>query len=67
MNVKKLRKCTGLNQTDFWARVFVTQSGGCRYERGDRRLPKTVEALLTMAYGTLKQADRMYCIVRYTK
>lgn len=28
----KLRKKLGLNQSDFWSRVRVTQSGGSRYE-----------------------------------
>jgi transcriptional regulator with XRE-family HTH domain len=63
MNVKKLRKSTGLRQAEFWSRVFVTQSGGCRYEQG-RRVPKTVQALLTIAYGTKAQMERTLNLLR---
>ena len=55
---KELRGKLGLNQTDFWARLGVTQSGGCRYESG-RAIPKQVILLLHMAYGTDAQATRM--------
>lgn len=57
----KLRGEAGLNQTEFWARVGVTQSGGSRYENG-RKPAKPVRMLLALAYGpererkaTLKQ------------
>ena len=39
------RKSTGLNQSDFWSRFGVTQSGGSRYESG-RGLPKPVAMLV---------------------
>ncbi len=55
MDAKKMRKSTGLNQVTFWKRVFVGQSGGCRYENG-RRIPKTVQALLTIAYAETERA-----------
>jgi hypothetical protein len=39
----------GLNQTDFWARVGGTQSGGSRYENY-RKMPKAVQELLRVVY-----------------
>ena len=56
MNALKLRKQTGLTQGEFWKRVFVTQSGGSRYETGERPIPKTVQALLTIAYAKTETA-----------
>ena len=41
------RRSTGLNQSDFWSSLGVTQSGGSRYESG-RGLPKPVALLLTL-------------------
>jgi len=45
----KLRKSLGLNQSDFWSRLSVTQSGGSRYENG-RRMPGPVRKLLGIVY-----------------
>ena len=45
----KLRKSLGLNQTDFWGRLAVTQSGGSRYENG-RHMPEPVRILLGIIY-----------------
>lgn len=50
------RQKLGINQTQFWSRVGVTQSGGSRYETG-RKIPRPVQALLTIAYGTDRQAQ----------
>lgn len=50
LNVLELRKGLALNQSDFWGRVHVTQSGGSRFERGDRAVPKPVRALLGAVY-----------------
>ena len=47
-----------MNQAEFWARVGVTQSGGSRYETG-RNIPKSVQILLTVTYGTDKQLEKM--------
>ena len=49
VNVRKLRKTLGLNQTEFWGRIEVTQSGGSRYENG-RPLPPPVRKLLGIVY-----------------
>ena len=46
----------GLNQTDFWRPLGITQSGASRYESG-RSIPKPVQLLYVIAYGTPKQAE----------
>ena len=46
----------GLNQTEFWSRLGITQSGASRYESG-RSIPRPVQVLYVIAYGTEKQAD----------
>jgi transcriptional regulator with XRE-family HTH domain len=45
----KLRKSLGLNQSEFWGRIEVTQSGGSRYENGRPMLPP-VRKLLGILY-----------------
>lgn len=57
MDVKQIRNKLGLNQTDFWGRVGITQSTASRYE-GGRAIPKPVQKLLVIAYGTEKQAAK---------
>ncbi len=52
---KLLRSKLGMNQSEFWSRISVTQSGGSRYESG-RNLPKPVRLLLNLAYAPEKQA-----------
>ncbi len=51
ISLLELRKQTGLNQHDFWARVACTQSGGSRYENG-RPVSRAVALLLAIAYGS---------------
>ena len=58
-DAKAAREALGLNQNQFWGRVFVTQSGGSRYEN-ERSVPKSVQALLVLAYGTLDEAKVMF-------
>lgn len=60
---KAARTDIGLNQTEFWQHVFVTQSGGSRYEN-DRSVPKPVQALLIMAYGTEDEAKELFTHLR---
>ena len=52
---KLLRSKLGINQSEFWSRISVTQSGGSRYESG-RSLPRPVRLLLNLAYAPEKQA-----------
>ena len=51
------RQKLGINQTKFWSRVGVTQSGGSRYESG-RNIARPVQMLLRIAYGTKAQAAK---------
>jgi transcriptional regulator with XRE-family HTH domain len=44
-NLRGFRDARGENQSEFWSRFGVTQSGGSRYESG-RALPKAVAVLL---------------------
>lgn len=53
----KLRTTRGENQTQFWQRVGVTQSSGCRYERG-RNVPEAVSRLLKLVYLPEGQATK---------
>lgn len=46
----------GLNQTEFWGRLGITQSGASRYESG-RSIPRPVQVLYVIAYGTERQAE----------
>jgi hypothetical protein len=54
MNPRKLRKKLGLNQTQFWNPIGITQSGGSRYEAG-REMPKPVAILIEIYWN-----DRFY-------
>ena len=62
LGLQSLRRRLGLNQTEFWAMVGVTQSGGSRYESG-RSMPKPVRLLVELVHsegvdiGTLKRED----------
>ena len=47
---KTLRTKLRMNQTEFWSRIGVTQSGGSRYESG-RNIPRPVQILLAAKYG----------------
>ena len=62
-DVKALRGKLRLNQTQFWSKINVTQSGGSRYESG-RASPRTVPLLLHLAYGTEKQAADLLAVLR---
>lgn len=48
-NPRDIRKRFRMNQSDFWARIGVTQSGGSRYESG-RALSKPVRELVRLVY-----------------
>jgi len=55
--VLAMRKKTGLNQSAFWSRVGSGQSAGSRYESG-RNIPRPVQMLLRIAFGTKAQAAK---------
>jgi len=44
-NIKVYRMSTGRNQSEFWCRFGVTQSGSSRYETG-RRMPAPLAILV---------------------
>ena len=44
-DIATTRKKANVNQSDFWKRYGVTQSGGSRYESG-RNIPKPLGILL---------------------
>lgn len=48
-NIRDIRKKLGLNQSEFWSKIGVTQSGGSRYESG-RNMPKPVRELLRLVH-----------------
>ena len=48
-NIRDIRKKLGLNQSDFWSAVGVTQSGGSRYESG-AKMSVQVNELLRLVY-----------------
>ena len=52
-----MRKKLNVNQSEFWSRVGVGQSAGSRYESG-RNIPRPVQMLLRIAYGTKAQAAK---------
>lgn len=58
-----LRRRLNLNQSQFWNRLGVTQSGGSRYESG-RKIPRPVQQLLLIAYGTEKQSSDVVAMLR---
>lgn len=51
---RSLRRKMDLNQSEFWGRLGITQSGGSRYESG-RKIPKPVMALVVLRMGTKPQ------------
>ena len=61
---RKLRRQLDLNQTEFWSRLGVTQSGGSRYVVSSRKVPKPVAMLAVIAYGTQDQANAMIAALR---
>lgn len=62
-DVRAVRAKLGLNQSQFWGPFGVTQSGGSRYESG-RKIPLPTQCLLTITYGTEKQAEAAVKVLR---
>ena len=52
-----MRKKLNVNQSEFWSAVGVGQSAGSRYESG-RNIPRPVQMLLRIAYGTKAQSAK---------
>jgi transcriptional regulator with XRE-family HTH domain len=49
VNPGDIRRKLGLNQSEFWGKIGVTQSGGSRYESG-RNMPRPVRELLRLVH-----------------
>lgn len=62
-DVRDLLRQLGLNQGEFWAYFQTTQSGGSRYESG-REIPKPVQMLLNIAFGTEAKATAIFDAMR---
>ena len=54
IDVREIRRKLGMNQSQFWSKIGVTQSGGSRYESG-RAIPRPVQALLRLVH--IEQID----------
>jgi transcriptional regulator with XRE-family HTH domain len=61
--IRQYRQKRGLNQSLFWTAVGITQSGGSRYESG-RKIPRSVQLLLHLAYAPEDSAIKMLRAVR---
>ncbi len=55
-DIADARKKEDINQSEFWTRYGVTQSGGSRYESG-RNIPKPL-AILLWLHQSGKVADK---------
>ena len=58
-----MRKKAGTTQSVFWSRVGIGQSAGSRYESG-RNIPRPVQMLLRIAYGTRAQSAKQVDALR---
>ncbi len=56
--IKAFRRKHGMNQSAFWVRIGVTQSGCSRYE-SERNIPVPVQLLLHIAYATDDRSNRL--------
>jgi DNA-binding transcriptional regulator YiaG len=62
-SVRALRRKLNLNQVEFWVRFGITQSGGSRYESG-RNIPKPIQILLQLAYGSESKSAEVLAKLR---
>lgn len=58
VNLTEFRKKQGLNQSDFWSRYGVTQSGGSRFESG-RNLPDSLKILVRLHLSGAISDDKL--------
>jgi len=58
-----IRNRLAQNQTEFWSRLAVAQSGGSRFESGGN-IPHPVQILLHLAYAPEAQAQTMLSYIR---
>lgn len=65
-DIRAFRKKWSMNQSEFWSRVGVTQSGGSRYESG-RNIPRPVRILLAVTYAPDGQSTKTVGALRSWK
>lgn len=69
-DVREIRHKLGMNQSEFWSQLGVTQSGGSRYESG-RSIPKPVQALLRLVHIEHVDIDKIrkddYEVIEYLR
>ncbi len=58
IDVRDIRHKLGMNQSEFWSSIGVTQSGGSRYESG-RSIPRPVQALLRLVHIERVDIDKL--------
>lgn len=61
--LRKLRQKKGMNQSEFWGQIGVTQSGGSRYENG-RHVPPIVAMAVELAHGPKATAEHLLVVLR---
>jgi transcriptional regulator with XRE-family HTH domain len=70
IDVREIRHKLGLNQSEFWSSIGVTQSGGSRYESG-RSIPRPVQALLRLVHIEHVDIDKLrkddYEVIEYLR
>jgi transcriptional regulator with XRE-family HTH domain len=70
IDAREIRRKLGMNQSQFWAKIGVTQSGGSRYESG-RAMPRPVQALLKLVHVEQIDINRIrrddYEVVEYLR
>ncbi|KAF7599264.1 MAG: transcriptional regulator [Candidatus Dactylopiibacterium carminicum] len=70
IDVREIRRKLGLNQSEFWSELGVTQSGGSRYESG-RSIPRPVQALLRLVHIEHVDIDKIrkddYEVIEYLR
>ncbi|HCX34241.1 MAG TPA: transcriptional regulator [Rhodocyclaceae bacterium] len=70
IDAREIRRKLGMNQSQFWSSIGVTQSGGSRYESG-RSMPRPVQALLRLVHiegvdiNKIRRED--YEVIEYLK
>lgn len=65
LSIIDVRTKHGLNQSKFWSRIGVTQSGGSRYENG-QNMPKPTAMLFELVYmGTDATAAEALSVLRH--
>jgi predicted transcriptional regulator len=58
IDLREIRRRLGMNQSEFWSRLGITQSGGSRYESG-RDMPWAVGQLLRLMYVERIELNRI--------